>query len=192
MPKSYQRECLHCRELFEPYLRNRWRQKFCTKPECRAASKAESQRRWLSKPDNRDHFRGSANVERVRQWREANPGYSKRAQKASEPLQDLVPVQAPESDPVASTTSPAPLQDLVAMQDPLLVGFIAHSIDSALQDHVEQAVLGLLAKGRTILDLRSRIKNNANQNEDQKTNPLSGAASPHSRSVQLGGPTAGT
>jgi hypothetical protein len=191
VPKSYQRECLHCKELFEPYLRSRWRQKFCTKTECRAASKAESQRRWLSKPENCDHFRGSANVERVRQWRKANPGYSKRARKPSEPLQDLVLAQARDPEPVTSTTSPPPLQDLVAMQDPLLVGFIAHSIDSALQDHVEQAVLNLLAKGRTILDLKSRMKDNANQNEDQKTNPLPGAASPHSRSVQLGGPTAG-
>jgi hypothetical protein len=35
-------------------------------PECRKASKVESQRRWLSKPENQNHFRGSANVERVR------------------------------------------------------------------------------------------------------------------------------
>jgi hypothetical protein len=45
----------------------------------RAASKADSHRRWLSKPANREHFRGPANVERVRQWREANPGYWKSA-----------------------------------------------------------------------------------------------------------------
>jgi hypothetical protein len=79
--KSYQRECLHCKELFDPGIRHRWRQKFCTKPGCRTASKAASQRRWLSKPENRDHFnhfRGSANVERVRRWREANPGYKVR------------------------------------------------------------------------------------------------------------------
>ena len=79
MPKRDRCECLHCKELFVPNRRNWWHQKFCTKPECRQASKAESQRHWLSKPENRDYFRGSANVERVRQWRAKNPGYWKRA-----------------------------------------------------------------------------------------------------------------
>jgi hypothetical protein len=188
--KPYQQECLHCKELFDPNLRNRWHQKFCTKPECRAARKAESHRRWLSKPENRDHFRGADNVERVRQWRKANPGYWKRAKKSSSTLQDLVPAQAPAPQPVLSKTSPAPLQDLFAMQDPLLVGVISHLIDSPLQDHVEQTTLRLLAKGRTILDLRSGVKTNVNY-EDQKTNTLSGAASPHSWSVQLDRSTAG-
>ena len=51
MPKSYRRECLHCNELFDPNPRNRWHQKFCGKPECRKASKTESQRCWLPEPD---------------------------------------------------------------------------------------------------------------------------------------------
>jgi len=143
--KSYQRECLHCKELFDPGIRHRWRQKFCAKPGCRAASKAASQRRWLSKPENHDHFRGSANVERVRRWREAHPEYWKRAKKSSSTLQDLVPAQAPAPQNIPPTRSPAPLQDLFAVQDPLLVGVIAHLIDSPLQDHVEQTTLRLLA-----------------------------------------------
>jgi hypothetical protein len=189
--KSYQRQCLHCKELFDPDPRNRWHQQFCTKPECRNASKAESHRRWLSKPENQDQFRGSANVERVRQWRKANPDYWKRAKKSSGTLQDLVPSQAPKPQPVAPKTSPAPLQDLFSVQDPLLVGLIAHLIDSPLQDHIEQTTLRLLAKGRTILDLRSGVKTDTNHHEDQKTNPLSGATPPHSGSVQLDRPTAG-
>jgi len=188
--KSYQRECLHCKELFDPGIRHRWRQKFCTKPGCRAASKADSHRRWLSKPANRDHFRGLAHVERVRRWRAAHPEYWKRPKKSSGTLQDLVPAQAPAPQHATSTTSPAPLQDLFAMQDPLLVGVIAHLIDSPLQDHVEQTTLRLLAKGRTILDLRSGVKTKANH-EDQEMNPLSGAAPPHSWSVQLDRPTPG-
>ena len=183
MPKSYQRECLHCRELFDPNVRNRWHQKFCIGPECRQASKAESQRRWLSKPHNRDHFRGSENVERVRQWRKAHPGYWKGVRKPASTLQDLVPTQAPEPQPVALKTSPAPLQDIVGMQDPLLVGLISHLIDSPLQDHIEQTTLRLLTKGRTILDMRSGVKTNLNHYENQKTNPLSGTAPTHSRAV---------
>ena len=184
MAKSYQCECLHCKELFLPNLRNRWHQKFCTKPECRQASKTASHRRWISKPENQQHYRGAENVEHVRQWRAALPGYWKRAKKAAITLQDLVPAQAPTPQPVLPKTSPAPLQDLFAMQDPLLVGVISHLIDSPLQDHVEQTTLRLLAKGRTILDLRSGVKTNA-YHEAQKTNPLSGPAPPHSWSVQL-------
>jgi hypothetical protein len=180
--KSYRRECLHCNELFDPNLRNRWHQKFCGKPECRKASKAQSQRRWLSKPQNRDHFRGAENVDRVRQWRKAHPGYWKRSQKPKSTLQDLVPTQPIAPEPVAPTKSQTSLQDLLASQDPLLLGLIAHLIDSPLQDHIEHAALDLLAKGRTFLDMRSRRKTTAND-EDQKTNPLSGAPSPHSRSV---------
>ena len=162
VPKSYQRECLHCRELLDPNARNRWHQQFCLKPACRKASKADSQRRWLSKPKNQHHFRGFENVEHVRQWRKAHPGYWKRPKKPASTLQDLVPIQPAEPQQLGVKSSPPPLQDLFAMQDPLLLGVISQLIDSPLQDHVEQATLRLLAKGRTILDLRSGVKTNAN------------------------------
>jgi hypothetical protein len=105
-------------------------------------------------------------VEHVRQWRKANPGYWKRSKKAEGTLQDFVPPQPVEPQPLPPKTSPAPLQDLVAMQDPLLLGLISHLIDSPLQDYIEQTTLRLLAKGRTILDSRSGMKNNANHHED--------------------------
>jgi hypothetical protein len=189
--KSYQRECVHCKELFDPNARNRWHQRFCTKTECREASKADSRRRWSIKPENQHHFRGSENVENVRRWRKANPGYWKRAKKPDSTLQDLVPSQLTEPQQLAPTTSLAPLQDLVAMQGPLLVGLIAHLIDSPLQDLVEQTTLVLIAKGRTILDMRSGVKTNANHHENQKTNPVPGTAPSHSRAVQLDRSTAG-
>jgi hypothetical protein len=182
---------VHCNELFDPNPRNRWHQKFCGKPECRKASKTESQRRWLSKPENRDLFRGSANVDRVCEWRKAHPGYWKRPKKSKGALQDLAPVQHVAPEPVAPTRSQEPLQDLLALQDPLLVGLISHLIDSPLQDHIEQTALSLLAKGRSILDMRSGVKTKASD-ENQKTNPLSGADPPHSRSVQLDRSTAGS
>ena len=159
MAKSYQRECVHCKELFDPNVRNRWHQRFCTKTECRNASKADSRHRWSIKPENQHHFRGSVNVENVRRWRKANPGYWKRAKKPESTLQDLVPIQPAEPQPLPPKTSPEPLQNLVAMQGPLLVGLISHLIDSPLQDLVEQTTLVLIAKGRTILDLRSGGEN---------------------------------
>ncbi len=77
-PEKRHRKCLYCKRLFDPDYRNRTRQKYCSAPECRQASKRASQARWLSQLANRDYFRDAHNTERVRQWR-AHPGYWKRS-----------------------------------------------------------------------------------------------------------------
>ncbi len=46
------RICLHCRTYFRTDPRNARKQKYCSRPECRKASKAASQKRWLNKPEN--------------------------------------------------------------------------------------------------------------------------------------------
>ena len=66
MIKRRRRKCLNCSALFRPDPRNLRHQRYCSRPECRQASKAASQRRWLAKPANRDYFRGPENVARVR------------------------------------------------------------------------------------------------------------------------------
>ena len=59
------------------------------KPECRKASKAASQKRWLAKPENQGYFCGPKNVKRVQLWREANPGYWRGKRKTTkDALQD--------------------------------------------------------------------------------------------------------
>jgi len=174
-----------------PHRRNWWHQKYCAKPECRNASKAESQRRWLSKPENRDVFRGPENVERVRQWRAKNPGYWKRPPKAQGALQEVLPAQVTENTELTKTTSPPPLQDFVASQDPLLLGLIAHLVDSPLQEVVEQTARRLLLKGQSILDMRFGMKPKGNTYADKETSPVSGTASPGSAAVQLGRPAPG-
>lgn len=73
--KVIRRKCRCCRKFFTPDYRNVHHQAFCTAPDCRRASKAKSQRRWLAKSANRDYFRGADHVERVQQWRKAHPGY---------------------------------------------------------------------------------------------------------------------
>jgi len=55
--------------------RNFRRQGYCDKPGCRKASKADSQRRWLQKEENRGYFSGPEHVQRVQRWRAAHPGY---------------------------------------------------------------------------------------------------------------------
>jgi hypothetical protein len=175
VPNRNRCQCLHCKELFRPNRHNWWHQKFCSKAECRRASKAESQRRWLSQPENRDHFRGPARVEKVRQWRAKHPGYWKRPSKSPNALQEVVPSQPAENKAIAETTSPRPLQDIVASQDPLVLGLIAHLTDSPLQEVVEQTTRRLLELGQSILDMRSGMKPKGNTYADQETSAVSGA-----------------
>ena len=78
MYPSGQCKCVKCEEFYVPDKRNRGRQKYCQKPECRGASKGQSQKRWREKPENREHFKGEWNVKRVQAWRAANPGYWRR------------------------------------------------------------------------------------------------------------------
>ena len=150
-----------------PNAHNPRRQKFCLKPGCRKASKAESQRRWVSKPGNTRHFRDEENVQRVQSWRQAHPGYWKRSAKPAVALPEIGTSQVIEHQQVSPVTSVLPLQDLVPTpeiplqdlvpplptQDPLLVGLISHLIDSPLQENVAQATQGLIRKGRCILGL---------------------------------------
>ena len=69
------RKCQYCRGFFTPDYRNVGRQRYCSKPPCKHASKAASQRRWQQKPENHDYFRGPDHVHRVQLWRQAHPGY---------------------------------------------------------------------------------------------------------------------
>lgn len=75
MTKKNTGKCLSCNETFTADVRNRGRQKYCGKPECRRAAKTARQGRWLQKPQNRHYFSGPEHVQRVREWRAAHPGY---------------------------------------------------------------------------------------------------------------------
>jgi hypothetical protein len=61
--------------LFRPDPRNVRHQRYCSRPACRQASKAASQRRWFSKAENQGYFRGAEQVARVQRWRGEHPGY---------------------------------------------------------------------------------------------------------------------
>jgi hypothetical protein len=78
MKASGQRKCLHCGEFYQPDRRNRRHQRYCAKPECRKRSKAQSQRRWLQRPENQTYFRGPDNCQRVKAWRQRHPGYGRK------------------------------------------------------------------------------------------------------------------
>lgn len=67
--------CLNCQRRFTPDSRARDRQRFCSRPACKKASKVWRQKRWRAKAENQDYWRGPTEVERVRQWRKKHPGY---------------------------------------------------------------------------------------------------------------------
>jgi hypothetical protein len=88
--KNKRRRCLHCRHLFHRHPRTRTQQRFCSAPECRAASKKASQQRWLRKPENQDYFCGVQHVSRVRAWRERHPESGRESPLSGEPLQEMI------------------------------------------------------------------------------------------------------
>lgn len=72
MAQSGHRKCLCCKLFLDPDHRNRERQRYCSQPECRRASKTVSQAAWLAQSDNHDYFRGPVHVARVQAWRAAH------------------------------------------------------------------------------------------------------------------------
>jgi hypothetical protein len=184
------RKCKNCHSFFLPDPRNAGRQKFCGKPECRKASKRESQRKWLNKPENRDHFRGQDNVERVQQWRAAHPGYWRR--KRSEEtlaLQDPLIVQPIENNKDRHRLTSIPLQDLLTVQPFVLLGLIANLTGTALQDDIDVAIRRLQQLGQDIAD--NHIQFNQGGPYGIKTPYPASPDSSRPQAVQLAGPPVG-
>ena len=151
-----ERICQHCNQIFFPDGRNRHRQRFCQKPECRKASQAVSQAKWLAQ--NPDYFHGAEHVKRVQKWRQAHPGYARR--QASPPLPAPIPAKPLEPQVVVEKPplpSSAPLQEAcLPLQDfiiskPLIIGLLAHQFDCTLQEDIEYAARQLIGKGMAIL-----------------------------------------
>ncbi|NOX35074.1 MAG: hypothetical protein GXP56_15320 [Deltaproteobacteria bacterium] len=149
--------CRNCNRLFVPDSRNKGRQKYCDKTECRKASKTVSQKKWLSKPENKDYFRGPENVERVREWRKKNPGYWKQSKKPIA-LQDPLMAQHTEKIKDNSQVANCTLQDLLRVQPPVIIGLIANFIGSALQDDIALTLLRMQQSGQDILCLQPQTK----------------------------------
>lgn len=144
------KRCCNCRRLFVPDPRNRNRQKYCRKTECRKTSKVTSQKKWFNKPENKDYFRGSAHVDRVREWREQNPGYWKRS-KRSVALQDPLTGQPTVNKEDKCQVANSALQDLLNRQPAVIIGLISNFIGSALQDDIAETLYRMQQSGQDIL-----------------------------------------
>ena len=199
-----QRTCRHCKKLYLPDPRTRDRQKHCSAPECKCASKAWRQRRWVNSPAGRNYFREPDNVERVQQWRKAHPGYWRRKRpKVENALQDDCASQPLARQEDKEQLNVIALQDDCLMQPALVVGLIANLTGSTLQDDIALTIRKMHAYGQNILGtcphvLRTKrcrrvgpgIQTQGGK-RDRQTSVVSGAGASNARAVQLGRPPAG-
>lgn len=190
MKRTRRRKCNCCDELFTSDARNRGRQKFCSKEVCRKASKAESQRRWLNYPENRDYFKGPLNVARVREWRARNPGYWKRKGKVEgEALQDVLPRQNA-SQPIETTQQRGDLalQEFLTPQNGtqrlILIGLIAMITGTTLQDDIASASRNLLRLGADIMcgNIENPVSGGV-ANSDEQASDLCRAGAPCAEAI---------
>jgi hypothetical protein len=183
------RQCRCCKDIFTPDFRNVRKQEYCGKPECRKASKSASQKRWSKK--NTNYFKGPIHVDRVREWRLANPGRSRRKTSAAV-LQDdcsQIPFEKQEDIPHFPPESPMPtpvLQDFFLPQHPVFIGLIAHLTGCVLQEEFAEITRRLEQLGHDV------INTNPGGRYDPQVSNLSRSHPHHCRTVQLGGSPSGS
>ncbi|MFH2059537.1 MAG: hypothetical protein ABIJ59_11630 [Pseudomonadota bacterium] len=153
MKRIIKKKCRHCRRLFVPDPRNIEKQIYCRKPACKEASKKAGHKKWLSKPENKNYFKGSEHVERVRAWRKKNPDYWKRP-KLQTALQDHLNAQDTENTRDSDRKNVIALQDLLLAQPPVIIGLISNFIGSPLQDDIANTLLAMQQSGQDILCLQ--------------------------------------
>ena len=152
MKPTPHRKCLHCRREYTPDHRNRKRQKYCTRPDCRKAAKAASQRAWLTKPENQDYFRGPENTRRVKQWRLEHPEHRKPNRRQHEgSLQDSLKVEAIKRQSLTASAQGDALQEFCFPQHALFVGLMSVLTGQRSQEDIDKCIRSIVTRGEDIL-----------------------------------------
>jgi hypothetical protein len=146
------RKCKKCYEYFLPDPHNIKKQRYCSKPDCRKASKAAAQARWLAQKDNRNYFRSPENVMRVQAWRAQHPGYWRKGTKSNNALQDHPPSKTTNNQGVNTELTQVALQDLLITQRAVLAGLIALLTGNTLQDDIATTTRHMQQLGSDILN----------------------------------------
>lgn len=174
-------KCFNCHNFFTLDYRNVKRQKYCSKIECRKASKAASQLQWLQKKENHDYFRDDKNVRRVQEWRKTHSGYWRRKRpENNNALQDSLSEKNLNKQAVKQELTAHALQDLLIGQQAVLIGLIAHFSANALQDDIVKTARRLQQLGDDIL------QNNGGY-YDIKEHLIFSKDSPDSETIRKGG-----
>ena len=173
--RTRKRKCRNCGELFHPDHRNMKKQGYCSKADCRAASKKASNDKWRQKEENRDYFSGPDQVARVQEWRKQNPGYSKTSPKSKKTLQDDLNAESHATKGESSDLSDLALQDDLIRQSPVVIGLIAHLTENTLQDDIVKSLIVMRQLGQDILnnvvieDNECLIQHNGGSHDNKKT-----------------------
>ncbi len=184
--RQRKRKCSNCGELYRPDVRSKGKQKYCSSPECRKASQAESWGKWFNRPENRDYYKGSDQVERTREWRRQNPGYWRRVAKAENALPNVITVQSVDAERDASILASDALPKDILSQPALMVGLIASLTGSALPKDIAKSSRKFLDFGQDILGIGPGIEPKGGR-DDEKTHYMPRAAAAGAATVQLGG-----
>lgn len=155
--KPRRRKCLSCRQVFSADYRNGHHQRYCSKPDCRKASKKASQGRWRRKPENRACDCGEARVIKVQAWRKRHPGYWKRKPKpisAPQPT-DSQWVNPEQRSRNATAAQISPLRDLCLEKNPVFVGLLSMVTGSTLRDDIAATSRQLVLMGENILGFKA-------------------------------------
>jgi len=177
------RKCLCCKEFYRPDQRNLRHQRYCSKPACRKESKAQSQFRWLQRPENQNYFRGPENGRRVKEWRKRNPGYwRKKKTLVQVPLQEVCQKQVVANEEVSSEKTSDALQEVFLMQPAVVVGLISMMTGNSLQEDIVATVRVLIRKGQDILESNPGSET-TRFNDENQTSSLSATGAPSAASV---------
>ena len=188
------RKCCHCGTWFRPHPRNAYHQQFCSKAECRAASKRVSQQKWHRK--NPGYYRGEQYVKKTRAWRREHPGYWRKQAGARETgppdaLQDLLTAQGFDVQGVKAfricmaEEISRPLQDLLSAQTHALVGLTAMISGEPLQEDIARVLTTCYERGQRIGGMVPWMKPREVSHEGTRT-ACAATAATGSAAVQLG------
>jgi len=159
MKTDPKRKCPHCGRLYQADPRNRYHQRYCSALDCQLARQRAGQERWRRRPENRNYFRGPAEVERVRAWRKAHPGYWRKKRSALQTVLKSHPVgEQPETTGLVQDA----LQTVLLSQPALLVGVISALTGTALQSVIVEQVQRLHLRGQQILRRASGTTHGSN------------------------------
>ena len=194
MGTSGLRKCCHCRVWFRPNPRNAYHQRFCTKEQCRAASKRASQKKWHRK--NPGYFRGEQYVKKTRAWRREHPGYWRKrpeepAGEQDDALQDLLTSEVIDDklvNAIRDRIEPEisrPLQDILTAQQLTLVGLTSMITGDALQEDIARVLSSCYERGQRIGGVVPWMNQQEVSYEGARTG-VTETAPTHSAAVQLG------
>ena len=141
--KASHGKCAHCGRKFSANPRLGKRHRYCGYDECRRIAKAESQRQWLSKPENSGYFKGAGNALRVRLWRAANP-----RPKASNSQRVVQRLTTPR---LSAALKACGVQDLNERQLALMLGMVSILARTSVQEAIARKIRQLMFAGYAVL-----------------------------------------